>query len=275
MSESDIIIEAGRGERHYWRDVWRFRELFLILAWRDVAVRYKQTVIGIAWAVLRPFITMFVFTILFGRLAHLPSEGGAPYSLMVFAGMLPWYLISTSLSGAAESLLSNSSLIGKVYFPRLVIPTAACMSALIDFAVSLFLLAALMAWHGYVPNWQILLLPVWVLFALIASIGPGLWMAALNMKYRDFRFLLPFIMQIGLYVSPVGFSSTLVPPEWRLIYSLNPVVGVIDGFRWSILGDDANVFWPGVLAGLIVSLVLLWCGVRRFRQTEKSFADLI
>jgi lipopolysaccharide transport system permease protein len=275
MTDATIVIEAGRAERHYWRDLWRYRELFVILAWRDIAVRYKQTAIGLAWAVLRPFLTMVVFTLVFGRLAKLPSEGTAPYALMVFAGMLPWYLFSSALSGAADSMLANANLVGKVYFPRMIIPAAAIVTALIDFLVSFAILVGLMLWYGFVPGWQILLLPMFVLIALLASLGPGLWIAALNIKYRDFRFVIPFLVQIGLYISPVGFSSSIVPPEWRLLYSLNPVVGVIDGFRWCILGGASQLYWPGFVLSLAVLALLLWIGVRRFRATEKSFADLI
>jgi lipopolysaccharide transport system permease protein len=275
VEQPTLVIEPGRAEAHYWRDLWRYRELFLILAWRDVAVRYKQTLIGVAWAVLRPFLTMVVFTIVFGRLARLPSNGGAPYALMVFAGMLPWYLFSSALTGAADSMLANSNLIGKVYFPRIIVPAAAIATALIDFLVSLVILAGVMIWYRFVPGWQLLLLPVFVLLALLASLGPGLWITALNIKYRDFRFVVPFLVQIGLYVSPVGFSSALVPDTWRLLYSLNPVVGVIDGFRWCILGGESAPYWPGFFLSLAVVAVLLWLGVTRFRATERTFADLV
>jgi lipopolysaccharide transport system permease protein len=275
VEEPTLVIEPGRAEEHYWRDLWHYRELFLILAWRDVAVRYKQTLIGIAWAVLRPFLTMVVFTIVFGKLAKLPSDGQAPYALMVFAGMLPWYLFSSALTGAADSMVANSNLIGKVYFPRIIVPAAAIVTALIDFLVSLIILVGVMIWYRFVPGWQVLLLPVFVLLALVASLGPGLWITALNLKYRDFRFVIPFLVQIGLYVSPVGFSSALVPEEWRLLYSLNPVVGIIDGFRWCILGGDSPIYWPGFTVSLVVVAFFVWLGVTRFRATEKTFADLI
>jgi len=270
-----LVIEPGRADRHYWLDLWRYRELFLILAWRDVAVRYKETLIGVAWAVLRPFLTMVVFTIVFGRLARLPSEGEVPYALMVFAGMLPWYLFSSALTGAADSMLANSNLIGKVYFPRIIVPASAIVTALIDFLVSLFILAGVMIWYRFVPGWQIMLLPVFVLLALLTSLGPGLWITALNIKYRDFRFIVPFLVQIGLYVSPVGFSTTVIPDQWRLLYSLNPVVGVIDGFRWCVLGGQSPLYWPGLAMGLVVVTGFLWLGVTRFRATERTFADLV
>src|SRR5206468_3926410 len=236
IAQDEIVIEPGRTERNYWADLWRFRELLLILAWRDISVRYKQTVIGVAWAIVRPFLTMLVFTIIFGRVAGLPSDAGTPYALMVFAGMLPWSLFSNALGEASNSLIGNERLISKVYFPRLIIPVATVVTAFVDFLISFALLLALMVYYRFVPGWHILLLPLFILMALLASLGPGLWVTALNVKYRDFRYVIPFLVQFGLYVSPVGFSSTVVPEKWRLLYSLNPLVGVIDGFRWSILG---------------------------------------
>lgn len=271
----ELILEPGRAERHYWRDIWAYRELFLILAWRDVAVRYKQTVIGIAWAVVRPFLTMVVFTVVFGRLAQLPSDGAAPYPVMVFAGMLPWFLFSTILGEAANSLVGNANLVGKVYFPRLIIPASASLAALVDFAINLALLFGLMLWYGYPPGWQLVLLPGFVALAVLASLGPAFLLTALNVKYRDFRYIIPFVVQFGLYVSPVGFSSAVVPEGWRFWYSLNPVVGIIDGFRWCVLGGDSRLYLPGFLASLAVVALLLWAGIRYFRHTERGFADLI
>ena len=275
MKETTLIIRPGRAEAHYWRDLWHYRELFLILAWRDVSVRYKQTLIGVAWAVLRPFLTMVVFTVVFGKLARLPSDGQTPYALMVFAGMLPWYLFSSALSGAADSLIGSANLIGKVYFPRMIIPAATIVTALIDFLISMVILIALMLWYRFAPGWQILLLPAFLALAVLASLGPGLWITALNVKYRDFRYVIPFILQIGLYISPVGFSSGIVPEQWRLLYSLNPMVGVIDGFRWCILGGESPLYGPGFVLSLVVVVVFLWLGITRFRSTEKTFADLI
>ncbi len=275
MNSSTLIISAGRADAHYWRDVWKYRELFLILAWRDVAVRYKQTLIGVAWAVLRPLLTMVVFTVVFGKLAKLPTEGQAPYALMVLAGMLPWYLFASSLGGAADSMVSNANLIGKVYFPRIIIPAASVVTALIDFLFSVLILAVMMIWYGFAPGWQIVLLPAFVVLAVLASLGPGLWITSLNVKYRDFRYVIPFLLQFGLYVSPVGFSSTIVPDEWRLLYSLNPMVGVIDGFRWCILGGEVPLYWPGLALSCGMVAFFMWYGVRRFRDTEKTFADLI
>lgn len=270
-----IIIEPGRQELNYWHDLWRYRELFYVLAWRDVAVRYKQTVIGAAWAIIRPFLTMVVFTIIFGRIAKLPSDGSAPYALMVFAGMLPWTFFSTGLSDASGSLISNANLISKVYFPRLIVPTATIVVAFVDFLISFVILAGMMAWYRFAPGWHIAFLPLFVLFAGLASIGPALWITALNVKYRDFRYVIPFIVQLGLYVSPVGFSSNVVPEQWRFLYSLNPMVGVIDGFRWCLLGAQSGLYLPGLAASLVVTGFFLWFGIRRFRKTEASFADLI
>lgn len=270
-----LVLEAGRAERHYWRDLWAYRELFAILAWRDVAVRYKQTVIGVAWAIVRPFITMVIFTIVFGRLAGLPSESGAPYPVMVLAGMLPWFLFSSILTEASNSIVGNSGLIGKVYFPRIIIPASSAVTALVDFGINLGMLAALMMWYAFVPSWRLLLLPAFVILAVLASLGPALLITALNVKYRDFRYIIPFIVQFGLYASPVGFSSTVVPEHWRIWYSLNPMVSVIDGFRWCIIGGESTPYPPGFLVSLAVVALFLWIGVGYFRRTERSFADLI
>ena len=270
-----LILEAGRADRQYWSDLWRYRELFLILAWRDVSVRYKQTVIGLAWAFVRPFMTMVVFTVVFGRLAKLPTEGDAPYAVLVFAGLLPWTLATSILTDASNSVLTNSQLVSKVYFPRIIIPLATVMVALVDFVVSLVILAGVMAWYGVVPDWHILLLPVFVLLALLVALGPALWAAATIVKYRDFRFVIPFVVQIGVYVSPVGFSAKVVPPEWQLLYSMNPMVGVIDGFRWAILGGDSPLYLPGFAVSMVVAAGMLWLGIHTFRRTERGFADLI
>ena len=275
MSEHVIILEPGRAEKNYWQDLWRYRELFLILAWRDVAVRYKQTIIGVAWAVVRPFLTVVVFTVIFGKVANLPSEGAAPYALMVYAGMLPWYLFSTALGEASNSLVNNANLISKVYFPRLIVPSATVVVSLVDFLISFVILVGMMVWYRFLPSAQLLLLPLFILLALLASVGPGLWITALNVKYRDFRYVIPFIVQFGLYVSPVGFSSSVVPERWRLLYSLNPMVGVIDGFRWCILGGDSPIYWPGFVVSLAIVAFFLWLGITRFRKMEKTFADIV
>jgi lipopolysaccharide transport system permease protein len=275
MNTSELILEPGRVESNYWRDLWRYRELFQVLAWRDISVRYRQTAVGVVWALLRPLLTMLIFTVVFGRIAKLPSDGAAPYALMVFAGMLPWTFFSTALSEAGSSLVSNSNLISKVYFPRLVIPTATIVVALIDLAICFGLFAAMMAWFQFAPTWRIALLPAFVAIAFLAALGPGLWITAINVKYRDFRFVIPFIVQLGMYVSPVAFSSSVIPAEWRLLYSLNPMVGVIDGFRWCLLGGEATFYWPGFVLSLVLIALFLWIGVRQFRSMEKTFADLI
>jgi lipopolysaccharide transport system permease protein len=270
-----LVLRAGRAEQHYWRDIWAYRELFAILAWRDVAVRYKQTAIGLAWAVVRPFITMVVFTIVFGRIARLPNETSAPYPILVFTGMLPWFLFSTILSEASSSIIGSSNLIGKVYFPRIIIPASSAVVALVDFAINLAMLFILMIWYGFAPSWRIVLLPGFIALAIFASLGPALLITALNVKYRDFRYIIPFIVQIGLYVSPVGFSSVVIPAQWRFWYSLNPMVGVIDGFRWCLLGGGSALYVPGFLCSLAVVGFFLWRGIAYFRRTERSFADLI
>ena len=272
---SRLILEAGRADRHYWSDLWRYRELFFILAWRDVAVRYKQTVVGAAWALIRPFLTMVVFTVLFGHLAKLATGTSTPYAILVFAGLLPWMLFSAVMSDVSSSVISNSHLISKVYFPRMVVPLATVVVALVDFAISLVILIGLMLWYAFIPGWQILLLPFFVLLALLASIGPAIWAASIIVKYRDFRFIIPFALQFGLYVSPVGFSSAVVPEKWRLLYSLNPVVGIIDGFRWCIIGGESQIYLPGFALSLAVVAFFLWWGIRTFRRTERGFADMI
>lgn len=274
MSVDPLVIEAGRAERHYWRDLWRFRELFYFLAWRDILVRYKQTAIGVAWAVIRPLLTMIVFTVIFGKVAKLPSDG-VPYAVLVCAAILPWQFFATSLSESSGSLVANANLISKVYFPRLIIPVSAVVTSLVDFLISLAILAGLMAWYGMVPSWRILTLPAFVALAMAASLGFGLWLTALNVKYRDFRYIVPFIVTFGLYISPVGFSSNIVPEEWRLLYSINPMVGVIDGFRWAILGGNSTLYWPGFVLSLVVVGVALLTGISYFRKTERSFADVI
>ncbi len=270
----ELIIEAGRAERQYWRDLWRYRELFYFLAWRDILVRYKQTAIGVAWALLRPFLTMVVFTVVFGRIAKLPSNG-VPYPILVFAAMLPWQFFSTSLSEASNSLVGNANLISKVYFPRLIIPAGAVITSLVDFFISFILLAVLMTWYGFIPDWRILALPLFTVIAFLAALGPGLYLTALNVKYRDFRYVIPFIVQFGLFISPVGFSSDVIPEKWRLLYPINPMAGVIDGFRWSICGRGASLYMPGFILSMAVTAFFLWLGIWYFRRTEKTFADVI
>ena len=270
----DLVIEPGRGAREYWRDLWRYRELFYLLAWRDILVRYKQTAIGIAWSVIRPLATMLVFTIVFGKLAKLPSNG-VPYPVMVFAAMLPWQFFANALTESSNSLVDHANLLTKVYFPRLIVPASVVIVSMIDFLISAVILAGIMAWYQFVPDWKVLFLPMFLMLAFLASFGFGLWLAALNVKYRDFRYVVPFLVQFGLYISPVGFSSSIVPEEWRFFYFLNPMVGVIDGFRWAILGDSFPVHWPGfALSGGLVVLIFA-SGLHYFRRTERSFADVV
>jgi lipopolysaccharide transport system permease protein len=269
-----LSIAAGHAERQYWRDLWRYRELFYFLAWRDILVRYKQTTIGIAWAILRPLLTMIVFTIVFGQLAKLPAQG-TPYPILVFTAMLPWQFFANSLSECSNSLINNANLLSKVYFPRLVLPTSAVIVSFIDFLISGIILLGLMIGYQFVPTWRILVLPVFILIAFGIAMGSGLWLAALNVKYRDFRYVVPFIIQFGLYISPVGFSSSIVPERWRWVYSLNPMVGVIDGFRWAILGGEVSLYWPGFFISIGLVILLLVSGIRYFRAYERSFADVI
>jgi lipopolysaccharide transport system permease protein len=270
----ELIIEAGRTESQYWQDLWRYRELFYFLAWRDILVRYKQTAIGIAWALIRPFLTMVVFTVVFGKLAKL-DDGSVPYPILVFSALLPWQFFSNALSECSNSLIANSNLLSKVYFPRLIVPTSAIVVSFVDFLISGMILLGLMAWFNFVPSWRILTLPVFIFIACAASMGAGLWLAALNVKFRDFRFVVPFIVQFGLYISPVGFSSNIVPEQWRLIYALNPMVGVIDGFRWAILGGNYSLHPLGFTLSLFIVFLLLVSGVWYFRKTERFFADII
>jgi len=274
-NENILIIEAGRAEKHYWLDLWRYRELFYILSWRDIAVRYKQTAIGIVWAILRPLLTMIVFTVIFGRLAKLPSDGNAPYAIMVYAAMLPWQFFSSSITESSNSLISNTQLITKVYFPRIIIPISSIVTSSIDFLVSFAILILLMVYYQFTPSWNILFLPVFLLVAFITAGGAGLYITALNVKYRDFRYIVPFIVQFGLYISPVGFSSSVVPEKYRLLYSMNPMVGVIDGFRWAILGAKSTIYLPGFLMSIGVMVFFLILGIYKFRKMEKTFADII
>jgi lipopolysaccharide transport system permease protein len=270
----EVVIEAGRQERQYWKDLWRYRELFFFLAWRDILIRYKQTVVGVTWALIRPFLMMVVLTVVFGRFAKLPSDG-APYPILVFCGMLPWQFFATSVSECGNSLIMNSSLVSKIYFPRVTIPASSVITSFVDLLVSGVLLALLMVWYGFLPGPGIVLLPVVLVAAFAAAFGVGLWISALTVRYRDFRFIVPFIVQFGLYLSPVGFSSSIVPEQWRLLYSLNPMVGVIDAFRWAIIGDAARPYWPGQAVCLVVVTVLFVTGLRYFRRTERTFADVI
>ena len=270
----ELLIEPGRAEKNYWGDLWRYRELFYILAWRDLSVRYKQTAIGVIWAILRPFIAMVIFSVVFGRIAKMPSNG-IPYPILVFAAMLPWQFFANALTEASNSLVTNTNLVSKVYFPRLIIPAGAVITSLLDLLISAALLGVLMIYFQFLPDWRVLTLPLFTLLAFLAALGPGLLLAALNVKFRDFRHVIPFIAQFGLFISPVGFSSDVIPANWRLIYSLNPMVGVIDGFRWAICRGYSHMYVPGFMLSVSVIAFFLWLGVWYFRKTEKGFADVI
>lgn len=269
----EIFIQPGRTEKNYWQDLWRYRELFGFLAWRDLLVRYKQTALGVMWALLRPLLTMMVFTVVFGRIAKLPSDG-IPYPVLVFAGMLPWTFFSSALSEASNSLVANANLITKIYFPRIVLPVSSVVVAFVDFLISFVLLLGVMVWYGMVPGVRMLALIPLTALAFLSALGPGLLITALNVKYRDFRYIIPFIVQFGLYISPVGFSSSIIPEQYRLLYSLNPVVSVIDGFRWAISGT-APLHLAGFMCSLGTAFIFLILGIYVFRRTEKTFADVI
>ncbi|MFC1591407.1 ABC transporter permease [Thermodesulfobacteriota bacterium] len=271
---NEIIIEPNKGIKHFWQELWAYRELFYFLAWRDILVRYKQTALGITWSVLRPLLIMTVFTIVFGKIAKLPS-GNAPYPILVFAALLPWQFFSNTLSESGNSLVANSNMIAKIYFPRIIIPSTPIVVGLIDFCISFCILAVLIVWYGFYPDWKILVLPLLLALAALTSLGAGYWISAMNVKYRDFKYILPFIIQFGLYISPVGFSSEIVPEKWRLLYSLNPMVGVIDGFRWAILGKDITLYLPGFILSICLTLLLFVSGARFFYKTERKFADII
>lgn len=270
---NELVLEAGRSNARYWSDLWRYRELLGFLAWRDIKVRYKQAVLGVAWALVQPIVTMTIFTFVFGRLAKMP-DGGVPYPLLVLAGLLPWQLFSAGLSGASASVVGNSHLITKVYFPRLVVPLSAIGVALVDFLVVFALFVALSLWYGLIPSWHYLLLPAFGALTLLLALGAGLWLTSLTVKYRDFRFIVPFLLQIGLFACPVGFRTDYLQ-SWRPVLALNPLTGVIDGFRWCLLHGDQRLDIWSLAYAVGLTLVLLFSGFRYFRSTERQFADII
>jgi len=279
-----LIIEAGRTEKNYWRDLWRYRELFYFLAWRDILVRYKQTVIGVAWAVIRPFLTMIILTVTFGMIAKLAVPGAVPYALVVMAGILPWQFFANSLSESSNSLIGNANLITKVYFPRLIVPAGSVITSFVDFLITLFLMGIMMAWFHFAPDARLLAMPGFMVLAFGAAFGAGLWLCALNVEYRDFRYIIPFVVQFGVFVSPVGFTTSHVPETWpwhgydmpiRLLYSLNPLVGVIDGFRWSLLRGEEPLNCAALACSVALIALLCLSGLWYFRRMEKSFADVI
>lgn len=269
----ELVLAAGRASRHYWADLWRYRELLGFLAWRDIKVRYKQTVLGVLWALIQPAITLAVFTFIFGKLAGMPA-GNVPYPLLVLCGLLPWQLFSAAFTNASGSLVANTHLISKVYFPRLIVPLSSIAVALIDFLVVFILLGGMCAWWQFVPDWRVLFLPLFILLTLVIALGTGLWLTALTVQYRDFRFVVPFLLQVGLFLSPVGFSSTNLP-SWRALYSFNPMVGAIDGFRWCLLRGEPALDPVNLGASLAMAGLLLLSGLWYFRRTERTFADII
>jgi len=275
-ADNITLLENGRAAKDYWRDFWRHRELLMFMIWRDIIVRYKQTVVGASWVLIRPFLTMVVFTFVFGKIANLASASAdVPYALVVFTGLLPWLFFANALSECSNSLVGNSNLISKIYFPRLIVPVGSIAVSVFDFLITFVLLFLLMAWHRFVPSWHIVFMPIFVFLAVAVSFGLGLWTAALNVRFRDFRHLIPFVLQLGVYISPVGYSSQILPEKWRFVYSLNPMVAVIEGFRWSVLGGDFVIFWPGLLVSLVMTVSLVVTGVWYFRRTESTFADVI
>jgi len=274
MSEYDIVIEPTKSIRHYWKELWQYRELFYFFAWRDFKVQYKQTVIGVLWAVLRPLLTMIVLTVIFGKVAKLPSSG-IPYPILVFSAMLPWQLFASSFTHSSNSIVDNSNMISKIYFPRIIIPSSAILVSFVDFAISFTILVIMMFYYGFYPDMKFLLLPLFIILAVMTSYGIGLWFSSLNVKYRDIRYVVPFTVQFGLYISPVGFSSDIIPEKWRMIYSLNPMVGVIDGFRWAVCGTVSELYVTGFFLSVLVSFLILATGFLYFRKTERSFADVI
>jgi lipopolysaccharide transport system permease protein len=271
-----IIVEAGRTEKNYWKDLWRFRELFYILSLRDIKVRYKQTVLGVLWAIIRPLLTMYVLTFVFGRVAKMDTQSIVPYTIIVFAGLLPWQFFSNSLTESSNSLIGNTNLITKVYFPRLIIPTSSVITSFIDFLITFVILLVMFIIYQYMPPGRIWLMPIFWVMAFFASFGPGLWLTAMNVKYRDFRYIIPFIVQFGLFISPVGYSSNQIPEKWHWLYALNPMTGVIDGFRWCIVADAPNpmLHYPFYIS-LAVIIFFFWLSIYQFRKMEKNFADLI
>lgn len=270
----DIVIEPNKRRSNFWKDLWNYRGLFYFLSWRDILVRYKQTAIGILWSVIRPLATMVIFTVIFGKVAHLPSDG-IPYILIVSAGMLPWQFFANAFSEASNSLIANSSMLSKVYFPRIIVPISSVMVSFIDLLISFAIMAILMAWYHFIPGINLIFLPLFIALAVFVTIGLSLLISALNVKYRDFRYIVPFIVQFGLYISPVGFKSSVIPEKLRLLYSLNPMVGVIDGFRWCILGSAVEFDMLGFCISILVSILIFIIGFYYFRKMERTFADII
>ena len=275
LGEFDLIIEPHKTTSDFIYELVKFRELFFFMAWRDILVRYKQTVIGVAWSVIRPLLSMIIFTVIFGRVAKMPTEGSVPYPIMVFSALLPWQYFANSMQQSSESMLRSANMVSKIYFPRLILPTSAVLVSAVDFFISFVLLCLLMVFYRFIPSPMILLLPIFFIPATTSALGVGYWFSAFSVKYRDFRHIMPFVVQFGLYVSPVGFSSSVIPARWRLVYSLNPMVGVIDGFRWCIQGTSDSLYLPGFIISMITSTLIFYYGMKYFRKTERFFADFI
>lgn len=269
------IIEPGRSARNYRQDLWKYRELFYVLSWRDLKVRYKQTAIGILWAFLRPALTLIIFTIVFNRVAGLSSQSDMPYALLVLAGLLPWQFFAGAVGESSNSLIQNSALITKVYFPKMIIPASTVVTSLVDFLIAFLLLFPLMFFYGYCPGFRLLLIPLLVIPLLFLSLGFGLLLSALNVQFRDFRYVIPFLLQLGLYLSPVGFSSQALPEQWQIWYPLNPMVGIIDAFRWAFSTLPTLFPWQSFGISCLLSGGFWFLGWRYFRQREQAFADVI
>lgn len=274
-SQYDLVIDAEKSKKGYLKELWQYRELLMMLSWRNFVARYRQSVVGVGWSMARPIMSMIVFSIIFGKLAKLPSEGNVPYPIMVFAGILPWQFFSLSLTSISSSIVKEKGMISKIYFPRMIVPISAILVTFADFIIAFLIMGVLMAWYGFLPEIRILFLPLFILITICFTVGVGLWFTALNVWYRDIMQMVPFLVQFGTYISPVGYSSSVVPEAWRLIYSLNPMVGVIDGFRWAILGGDVKIFWTGILISVSFSIAALVGGIRYFQKTEQAFADII
>ena len=274
IRKNTTIIQAGKHDRQYLVDLWKYRELFYFLSWRDILVRYKQTVIGVVWSIIRPILTMIVFTIIFGKIAKLPS-GNVPYPILVFVALLPWQFFANALQSSSTSLVSNAGMISKVYFPRMIIPASSIIVAFIDFFISFIILIILMFWYRFVPDWKVVTIPLFLILAILLTLGAGFLISSLNVKYRDFQYIVPFIVQLGLYISPVGFSSDIIPQKWKIIYSLNPMVGIIDGFRWAFFGTQSNYLMLSIVFSIVIIILILFIGIRYFRKTERTFADRI
>lgn len=275
LGDFDVIIEPNKTTSDFLYELVQFRELFVFMALRDILVRYKQTIIGVAWSVIRPFLSMIIFTVIFGRVAKLPSEGGVPYPIMVFSALLPWQYFSNAMSSSSDSFIRASSMISKIYFPRIILPTSSVLVSAVDFGISFALLCLLMVFYRFMPPARILLIPLFFIPVTVTALGIGYLFSALGVRYRDFKHVMPFMVQFGLYVSPVGFSSSVIPDKWRLLYSLNPMVGVIDGFRWCIQGTSQSLYMPGFIISLVISVTVFYYGLKYFRKTERTFADYI